>query len=150
VQDCYLRLLEQTDLQTLMHPPAFVFTVAGNLASNHMAKLSVRARYTASSEDASSVASEAPSLETHANAVNSLDTVINALERLPELCSTAFVLNRIDGMSYVAVAEHLHISEKSVERYIAKALKACKHALYKGGSASASTALRADRRIASL
>ncbi len=50
-------------------------------------------------------------------------SVDRAIQKLPEKCRTAFVLNRQEGLSYTEVADVLGISVKTVENQIAHALK---------------------------
>jgi RNA polymerase sigma-70 factor (ECF subfamily) len=46
----------------------------------------------------------------------------NSIASLSEAQRTAFLLNRIEGMKYVEIAEHLQISVKAVEKRIHHAL----------------------------
>ncbi len=53
-----------------------------------------------------------------------LETAIGeALEKLPPNVREAFVMNRFGGMTYVAIAEKMAVSPKTIESYISKALK---------------------------
>ncbi len=47
----------------------------------------------------------------------------SALDRLPEHIRTVFLCNRVDGETYAEIARKHHISVKTVEAYISKALK---------------------------
>jgi RNA polymerase sigma-70 factor (ECF subfamily) len=48
---------------------------------------------------------------------------------LPQACRDAFLLNRIEALTHVAIATRLGISTKSVQRYIERALRHCARAL---------------------
>jgi RNA polymerase sigma-70 factor, ECF subfamily len=50
-------------------------------------------------------------------------------EHLPEGCRAVFQLTRLDGLSTSEVAERLHISPKTVENQLTKALRILKRAL---------------------
>lgn len=53
-----------------------------------------------------------------------LETAIGeALEKLPPNVREAFVMNRFGGMTYVAIAEKMAVSPKTIESYISRALK---------------------------
>ncbi|MDR2121414.1 MAG: RNA polymerase sigma-70 factor [Tannerella sp.] len=45
-----------------------------------------------------------------------------ALERMPEVCREAFELNRFEGLKYREIAGKLHVSERTVEVRIGKAI----------------------------
>lgn len=53
-----------------------------------------------------------------------LETAIGeALEKLPPNVREAFEMNRFKGMTYVAIAEKMAVSPKTIESYISRALK---------------------------
>lgn len=45
-----------------------------------------------------------------------------ALEKLPEVCREAFVMNRFEGLKYREISEKLEVSERTVEVRIGKAI----------------------------
>ena len=75
-------------------------------------------------------ATEAPSEEARALAINALIEIDTILYNLPNKARSALLLCKIDGLSYREIAEKLHISLSSVEKYIAVGLQACYYALY--------------------
>lgn len=46
-----------------------------------------------------------------------------SIRQLPSKCQDIFVLSKIDGLTYDEIAELRHISKKTVENHISKALK---------------------------
>nr|WP_258077542.1 sigma factor-like helix-turn-helix DNA-binding protein [Xanthomonas arboricola] len=53
----------------------------------------------------------------------------HTLPALPPRCRQAFILNRIDGLTYPQVAAAMDISIKMVEKHISRALAACRAAV---------------------
>ena len=46
---------------------------------------------------------------------------------LPERCQEAFILRKIDGLSYKEIAASMDLSVKTVENILARALLECKN-----------------------
>lgn len=46
-----------------------------------------------------------------------------AIDRLPDRCRTVFLMSKRDGMTYREIADELHLSEKTVEHQVSKALR---------------------------
>jgi RNA polymerase sigma-70 factor (ECF subfamily) len=53
-----------------------------------------------------------------------------AIEQLPPRCKIIFKLNRFENLSYREIAEHLEISQNSVEKQISKALQILRKQVY--------------------
>ena len=51
------------------------------------------------------------------------EQLYNSIRQLPTKCQEVFVLNKIEGLSYVEVANKLGISVKTVENHIGKAFR---------------------------
>ncbi|MBK7028418.1 MAG: sigma-70 family RNA polymerase sigma factor [Bacteroidales bacterium] len=46
-----------------------------------------------------------------------------AIDELPEKCREIFLLNRYENLKYHEIAEHLQLSQKTVEAQMSKALQ---------------------------
>ncbi|MBC9912632.1 RNA polymerase sigma-70 factor [Chitinophaga varians] len=52
------------------------------------------------------------------------------IEKLPKQCAKVFKMSRFDGLKYREIAEHLQISEKTVENHMVHALKTLRENLF--------------------
>lgn len=57
------------------------------------------------------------------------ETIEAALKLLPEKCREVFVLSRVEGLKYAAIADQMKISVKTVEGQMSKALRVLRHEL---------------------
>lgn len=57
------------------------------------------------------------------------DEIHRTVARLPEQCRKVFILSRTDGLKNKEISKSLHLSEKTVESHLTKALKTIKLAL---------------------
>ncbi len=61
-----------------------------------------------------------------------MDRLWDIVRALPERTQEVYVLNRIEGMSYVQVARHCGISASAVEKHMSRALLALRNGLGEG------------------
>ncbi|MDN3522222.1 sigma-70 family RNA polymerase sigma factor [Halomonas ramblicola] len=73
---------------------------------------------------------QAPSPEERALIVEALVEIDALLHQLPDKPRRAFLMCRLDGLSYREIAEVLGVSVSSVEKYIARALLVCHRAMH--------------------
>lgn len=130
VQESFVRLLQTSATRLPDDPRAWLYRTGANLAADAYDHRQVRERVHADCPDIEEAAADpgadpARRIETGQR----LEQVWIALQHLPEPCRRAFLLNRLDGMSQRAIAAHLGLSEKTVERHILRALEACQRAL---------------------
>ena len=68
------------------------------------------------------LASEEPTPDQSVEHQQRLDLLRDAILTLPPRCREVYLLNRMQGMSFVQIARHLGISTQAVEKHVAKAL----------------------------
>jgi len=97
----------------------FLITSVRNSCTDYLRKQEVENRYMEKSE----LSAIHPSPE-EVYTLKELESAIGeALAKLPSNVREAFEMNRYKGMTYVAIAEKMEVSPKTIEAYISKALK---------------------------
>jgi len=131
-QDTFLRLLLGAHPGSLREPRAYLLVIANRLLINRHRRRKVE-------EDALrqvSVLLEKQDRRGPAETVIARELLAQVLllltEELPEKPRRAFVMARVDGLGYRAIARRLEVSESSVKQYLAKALAHCHARLYNG------------------
>jgi RNA polymerase sigma factor (sigma-70 family) len=74
--------------------------------------------------------SQAPSAEEREIALETLIRIDAALDRMSARVREAFLLSRLDQLTYTEVAQRLNVSVASVQKYMLAAVKACYSAVY--------------------
>lgn len=129
VQETYVRVCQSQNPDEIRSPRSFMYRTARNIALNYVTKAESRlvdsldAAY-----DAGSWGVADPKSDTF-NRVSSQEEFsffCDAVRSLPIQCRRAFVLKKVYGHSYKEIAEILQISEKTVEKHIAKGIARCK------------------------
>jgi len=123
--DTFLRLITGEDAASLREPRAYLLVIANRLMINRLR------RRTVEEEALRQVAllvegRESRGPEQTATARDLLAHVLMLLsEELPEKPRRAFLMARVEGRSYRAIAARLGVSESSVKQYLARALAHC-------------------------
>lgn len=131
--DTYVRLIDSQRFPAVDEAAASR-RYLGRIANGLMVDLYRRRKIEAAYLDALAHWPEAlaPSEEDRALAIAALMEVDAILHALPAKARAAFLMFKLDGMSYLAIAKELRVSVSSVEKYIAKSLQACFMAMSKG------------------
>tara|TARA_B100000676_G_scaffold250363_1_gene254885 strand:- start:225 stop:776 length:552 start_codon:yes stop_codon:yes gene_type:complete len=129
--DTFLRLiLGDQPLDALREPRAYLLVIASRLLINRHHRKQVE-------EEA--LRQVAVLLERHdqrgpAETAAARDLLVSVLkllvDELPEKPRRAFLLARLEGLSYRQIARRLEVSESSVKQYLARALAHCHARLY--------------------
>lgn len=127
VQDTFIRSYEASRKQTINHPRSFMWMTARNLALNHVQNSNNKRKVSAAEFFDADIYGPADSCELEAEFEwNERFLVFRAaLESLPLQCRRAFVLKKVYGLSQRETADHLEISESTVEKQVAKGLLMC-------------------------
>lgn len=130
VHDTFLRVLTSGEQTALREPRAYLLVIANRLLINRYRRRRVE-------EEALrqiAVVSERHDNRSPATIVAARDLLAHVLrllmEELPDKPRRAFLMARVDGMSYRAIAQRLAVSESSVKQYLTRALAHCHARLY--------------------
>jgi RNA polymerase sigma-70 factor (ECF subfamily) len=118
VQEAFSKLWEKCKEVVPKAAPSFLYTVARNAMLNLVKKDQIRFKYEAETDSELDYESPEFNMEMSEFKVK-LEQAINDL---PDGQREAFLMHRIDQMTYKEIAERLEISVKAVEKRIHKAL----------------------------
>ncbi|MYM24924.1 sigma-70 family RNA polymerase sigma factor [Duganella sp. FT135W] len=123
-QDTFVRLMSgraQPAGQPLRQPRAWLTTIAHGLLVDHVRRQDVERAYL----DALAVVPEAQvmSPEERLQILQALVQVDALLDGLPSRARTAFLMSRLDGLTYADIALQMQLSLSAIEKYMATALR---------------------------
>ncbi len=123
-QEAFLRYAQQgPGAAAVVHPRSYLYRTAHNLAVDHVRRQRRERTDPVPVDDMAGVADERPSPERVAGGLSDVAAARDALLELPERTRQVFVLTRIEGLTYGEVALRLQISDSSVQKHLAKAVK---------------------------
>lgn len=119
VQEAFITLWDHCADVTPEKAKSYLYTVANRKFLNQVAHLKVVQKH----QNSSTLLYDAQSPEYLMQEKEFNTKLQSAIESLPEGQKTAFLMNRIDQMTYAEIAEALDISVKAVEKRMHLALK---------------------------
>lgn len=128
-QDTFMRLLNKPSLYNeIQSPRAWLTKVAGNLVTDNIRRKILEENYLLFLESMPEAAYFSP--EEQLQLLNLLEQIDQLLSGLRPIEKTAFLMVRLDGLSYKEVAKQLAVSLSSIEKYMAKAMFECYTLIY--------------------
>ena len=115
---------------------AFLLATARNLLIDRARRARIVSIETFADMDAVEIATEGANTDGHLMARSELRLLQAALELLPQRCREVVQLRKIDGLSQREVAAKMGITQDTVERQVAKGIRALAAALANTGTGS--------------
>ena len=127
-QDTFVRILLKESPPEINKPRAYLTTIAHGLVINHWRRQALEKAYL--EQLGSQVQPLQPSEEERLLVLEKLEQLSSMLEGLSARCKQVFLLARLDGLSYQAIASKLNISVNMVQKAMIKAMASCYQTLY--------------------
>jgi RNA polymerase sigma factor (sigma-70 family) len=124
LQDCYIRVYESAARSRPAYPKSFLFQTARNLMVDHLRHRRVVPIEGVEDLDALNVSIEELTSERRATGVQELRHLSEAFDQLPEKCRVVVWLRKVEGLSQREVAERLKVGETTVEKHLARGIRA--------------------------
>lgn len=137
-QETYARVYQAASRGLPQQPKSFLFATARNLMADHARRSRVVSIEPMGDFDASFVPMDELSPERWCGGRQVLARLAEAFDRLPDRCREVMWLRRVEELSQKEVAVRLGISEKTVEKHVAKGMRLVAAHLYGGPHAAAS------------
>ncbi|MBA6097081.1 MULTISPECIES: sigma-70 family RNA polymerase sigma factor [Pseudomonas] len=125
-QDTFMRIWASAKAQAfedIREPRAYLRTVAQRLMINHIERLSLERAYLASLQHLTEETALSP--EARAILLETLIELDALLAGLPPKIRAAFLLSQLDGLTYEEIASRMHLSVRTVTRYMAQGFRQC-------------------------
>jgi RNA polymerase sigma factor (sigma-70 family) len=122
-QDTFVRVMLKPEPDTIRESRAYLATIAHGLVVDHVRRRELERAYLEAI--AHLPEPEVPSPEIRLLLLETLARIDALLDGLAPKARTAFLLSRLEGLSYAEIAERLGVSLSSVEKYMAAAVRHC-------------------------
>ncbi len=136
-QEIYIRVYEAAAKARPAMPKSFMFTTARHLMTDRLRRSRVVSIEAVGDLDALNVLIDEISPERRLSARQELRHLSDAFDHLPDRCREVVWLRRVEELSQKQVAARMGISEKTVEKQIAKGMRLIAEHFYGGGNTHA-------------
>ena len=133
IQETYARFMAHPSLETIRHPRQYALLIARGIIIDNLRRAKVISISTTDNLDLIEVPTTEVDAERRLEFNQEIQTVIAALQQLPAPCRETLILRRVEGLSQREVAERLGVSEKTVEKYMANAVRQLIKVFGRGG-----------------
>lgn len=139
IQEGYARLWS-ADFVGITNPRAYFHATVRNVLLEHARRARIVPMERLGEIDALRIVSEAPGPERQVTARQELERLWTAIATLPRQCRQAFQLQNFEDRSRREIAQQMGISERTVEKHLAKALLRVAAVMEEDGTARAGDA----------
>lgn len=122
-QDTFVRVLAARNASAIAEPRAYLATIARGILVNWYRRQDLERAWL--DAIAQLPAASVPSAEQRFLLLETLQRVDAMLDALPPLVRRAFLLSRLDGLTYDAIGAELGVSTITVKRYMQQAFLHC-------------------------
>ena len=133
-QEVYVRVYESAGKALPTAPKSFLFTTARNLMADRLRRSRVVSIETMGDFESSHVLVDEVTPERWSSGRQTLKRLADAFDRLPARCREVVWLRRVEELPQKEVAMRLGISEKTVEKQVAKGVRLIAEYFYGGQS----------------
>ncbi|MBS0432876.1 MAG: sigma-70 family RNA polymerase sigma factor [Proteobacteria bacterium] len=133
-QEIYARVYQAATAQKPRLPKAFLFATARHLMTDRLRRSRVVSIEAMGDLHDSNVLTDERSPDRWLDARQTLKRLAEALDRLPDRCREVVWLRRVEDLPQKQIAARLGISEKTVEKQIAKGTRLIAQYFYGGAS----------------
>ncbi len=127
VQDFFVKLYEKRSTLTIdTSIKSYLYRAVYNSCMNYINQRSIQDRHI---KNIDMERNDEENLENEINSIELQNRIFNLIESLPPKCKRIFKMNRLEGMKNEEIATALHLSKRTVETQISKALKILRNKL---------------------
>lgn len=146
VQESYAILTGLAEVDHIRNPRTYLFQVAKSVMLMALRRSRVVSFSTIADADRLEIPCDDPGPEAILAGRQELAQIARLIAALPPRCRETFILRKVHERSQREVAEHLGISENTVEKHMGKALRFLADAIAYGGNPIATASSARDRR----
>jgi len=122
-QECFARLLAQSQRQHIATPLPYLYTLAGHLLTDHRRRHETWRTGTMPTADFDALLDDRARPDVLYETRRRMEAIESALQRLPQRSREVFRLCRVEGHTHAEAARTLRVSTSSIQKHLALAMR---------------------------
>jgi RNA polymerase sigma factor (sigma-70 family) len=139
VQEMYARIVSLESFEAITDPKRYAFQVANSIVIDHARRSRIVSIFSIGNVEDLGLASTELDPEEKASFDDEIKQIASVIGTLPERTREVLLLRRVAGLSQRQTAERLAISEKTVEKHMARGVLMLANEFGRGGKPPAQT-----------
>jgi RNA polymerase sigma-70 factor (ECF subfamily) len=144
IQEMYARFMTHPALESIRYPRQYALLTARAIVIDHVRHSRVVSITSSGNLETLEIPAPDVNSEERVEFQQEIQAVMAALDQLPKTCRDTLVLRRVEGLPQREVARRLNISEKTVEKHMATAVRLLIKLFGRGGKHRASSSTGED------
>lgn len=136
VQEMYAKIVSLDKLEGIRHPKHYAFQVAKFIVIDHIRRARIVSIFSAGDVEELGLAAPEAGPEEQVTFRDEIRDITRAIAAMPARTRDVLVLRRVTGLSQRETAERLAISEKTVEKHMARGVALLMDRFGRGGKAA--------------
>ena len=145
IQESYAILAALHSVEHIAYPKAYMLQTIKSLILRDLRRAKIVSIQAVDDLDALGALADEPSPERQVSDRQELQRLLDAVEALPRQCRRVFKLRKFEGASQREIAVRLGLSEKTVEKHMARAVHRLVAELGRGGKPSLRSSIESKR-----
>jgi RNA polymerase sigma-70 factor (ECF subfamily) len=133
VQETYATLVSLESIDAIRDARSYTFQVAFSILAMHVRHARVVPMHSTADIEQLAIEAPEPSPERQVEDRDELRHLAEALASLPDKCRQVFLLRRVEGLSQREAAARLGLSEKTLEKHMARGIRHLMDVFGRGG-----------------
>lgn len=133
VQETYAKLAMLSSVEHITNPRAYFFRAALSATATELRRPPVVSLDSLSDVERLSIEAPDERIDIQVERRQELRLVAEAIAQLPDKCREVFILRKVQGLSQREIAEHMGVSENTVEKHIGRGIRHLNSIFGRGG-----------------
>jgi RNA polymerase sigma factor (sigma-70 family) len=145
IQEMYTRIVSMESFEAIQNPKQYCFQIVHSVVVDHARRARIVSIYSVADVDDLGVAGQEADPEQNMSFREEIKRISDAVATMPERTRDVLMMRRVDGLSQRETASRLAVTEKTVEKHLARAVLMLMTRFGRGGKTPSPASFKTDK-----